>query len=213
MQEIVWGYLTIRVKCGIMFTGGDCMARKPTMVKCKFCHSDVDKSQAYKVGSRSYYCNESCFMKQQNKSKYKPKKDSDNIQVQERRKFTDYIQKLFLDNGYKDNGDVPWQLMMQQTKNMLADNPTWKYGGLRYTLYYMVEFAEINLFDDKFNGSILNLLPYYYEEAKDFYRQKAMINKEIDSKTDDFFEDDIVYVSPHKERIWSKKHDESIEDL
>jgi len=152
-------------------------------------------------------------MKQQNKSKYKPQKDSDNIQVQERRKFTDYIQKLFLDNGYKDNGDVPWQLMMQQTKNMLADNPTWKYGGLRYTLYYMVEFAEINLFDDKFNGSILNLLPYYYEEAKDFYRQKAMINKEIDSKTDDFFEDDIVYVSPHKKRIWPKKHDESIEDL
>lgn len=189
------------------------MARKPIMVKCCYCHAEVDKSQAYKVGTKSYYCNETCYINQKNKTQYKPKKVSTDPQVQERRRYTDFIQALFLQNGFKDNGDVPWNMMMKQTSKMLEDNPTWKYSGLRLTLQYMVEILEMNLFDEQFNGSILNLLPYYYDETRLFYLQKQMITKEINSKDEDFFEDDIVYVSPHKERIWSKKYNESIEDL
>lgn len=210
MQEIVWGFLTIIVECGIMFTGGDYMARKPIMVKCVYCHSDVDKSQAYKVGTRSYYCDESCFINQQNKSKqYKPPANNSDGTVNQYKLLTDKIQELYVVNGFTKK-QINWTLITAQIKNLVEQQMT--HAGIRLTLTYLVDIKESNLFDYE-TGSILNLVPFAYQEAKDFYHQKIMIAKEINSKDEDFFEDDIVYLSPHKERIWNKKYNESIEDL
>jgi len=103
------------------------------------------------------------------------------------------------------------EVISAQMKNYLVDGLT--YAGMRLTLDYLVNIKEVNLFNEQYAGSILNLIPFSYDEAKNFYVEKQVINKEIESKTDDFFKDEIVYVSPHKERIWPKKHDESIEDL
>ena len=87
------------------------------MVKCRCCGKEIDKETAYKVGKASYYCNEQCYnvtmaKRNKNKVKYEPKENTD------RRDYTDYVQKIYLDNGY-DKSEINWTLLMSQTKNIL----------------------------------------------------------------------------------------------
>jgi len=190
-----------------IFSEGDKMIQT---VVCRFCKKNIDKITAYKVADRQYYCNEDCYSNYINKQKYKPpKKNTDGVE-NERRKLTDAILDIYVKNGI-DKHTINWKVISAQMKNYLVDGLT--YAGMRLTLDYLVNIKEVNLFNEQYAGSILNLIPFSYDEAKNFYVEKQVINKEIESKTDDFFKDEIVYVSPHKERIWPKKHDESIEDL
>ena len=68
------------------------------MPKCRCCGKQLDKDAAYKVGKASYYCNEECYNKvmtkrNKAKSKYEP------IDPSDRRVYTDYIVKIYTDNG------------------------------------------------------------------------------------------------------------------
>lgn len=179
-------------------------------VKCRFCGKEIDKSVAYSPSSRLYFCSEKCYTNYKNKQKYKPNKDSDNPTIKQRRQLTDYIQQLFLQNGYKDDGDVPWSMLMSQTKNMVDDGL--KYGGIYMTLKYMVEILDINVFDYS-QGSILNLVPFYYNECKDFNIQKQTINKEISEQLDDFFDEPTKYITVNEKPKLSEKHKEYIGEL
>ena len=148
------------------------------MPKCRCCGKQLDKDIAYKVGKASYYCNEECYNKvmakrNRNKVKYEPKESTD------RRDYTDYIQKIYLDNGY-DKSEIPWQLIGAQTKNILKEHEVWSYLTLQYILYYMYEVLELNLFTEESNGSILSLIPFYGLEAEQYYNQCTEINKQID---------------------------------
>lgn len=148
------------------------------MAKCRCCGKEIDKETAYKVGKASYYCNEECYNKvmakrNKAKAKYEPSESSD------RRVYTDYILKIYLDNGY-DKSEVPWTLLMSQTKNILQEHEVWSYLTLQYILYYMYEVLELNLFSEESNGSILSLLPFYGIEAEKYYNQCAEINKQVD---------------------------------
>jgi len=68
-------------------------------VKCRFCKKIIPKAQAYKVGAQTYYCDEECYKKQMDKNKYKsPRKKSDGTENL-RRKLTDYIQELYINQG------------------------------------------------------------------------------------------------------------------
>ena len=148
------------------------------MAKCRCCGKEIDKETAYKVGKASYYCNEQCYnitmaKRNRNKVKYEPKERTD------RRDYTDYIQKIYLDNGY-DKSEIPWALIGAQTKNILSEHEIWSYATLQYILYYMYEVLEINLFSEESNGSILSLLPFYGIEAEKYFNQTKEIEKSID---------------------------------
>ena len=118
-----------------------------------------------------------------NKVKYEPKENTD------RRDYTDYIQKIYLDNGY-DKSEIPWALIGAQTKNILSEHEIWSYATLQYILYYMYEVLELNLFTEESNGSILSLLPFYGIEAEKYFNQTKEIEKSIDEF--DFIDNEIV---------------------
>ena len=74
-------------------------------------------------------------------------------------------------------------MITSQISNMSSEN-NYKYSGMKYTLYYMIEIEGINLFDSHSNGSIVNLIPFYYDKACNFYKEceeikKDMIDKDI----------------------------------
>ena len=148
------------------------------MPKCRCCGKQLYKDTAYKVGKASYYCNEECYNKvmakrNKAKAKYEP------IDPSDRRVYTDYIVKIYTDNGY-DKSEIPWQLIGAQTKNILQEHEVWSYLTLQYILYYMYEVLELNLFTEESNGSILSLIPFYGLEAEQYYNQCTEINKQID---------------------------------
>ena len=158
------------------------------MAKCRCCGKEIDKETAYKVGKASYYCNEECYnvtmaKRNKNKVKYEPKENTD------RRDYTDYVQKIYLDNGY-DKSEINWTLLMSQTKNILSEHEIWSYATLQYILYYMYEVLELNLFTEESNGSILSLLPFYGIEAEKYFNQTKEIEKSIDEF--DFTDNEIV---------------------
>lgn len=151
------------------------------MPKCRYCKKEIEKDNSYKVGKASYYCNKECYELSQNK-KDKPQTDSS------RRQLTDYIQDYYLDNGYNKN-EINWNLLASQIKNLVDKGM--KYSGIKYCLWYMIEIKEMNLFNDDFNGSILNLVDFYYEESKRYWKQTDDIRKEIEQFD---FEDNVVIV-------------------
>lgn len=157
-------------------------------VKCRYCKKQINKDDAYKVGKVTYYCNEECYNKamdkrNKEKNKYEPTDSSD------RRNYTDYIVKIYTDNGY-DKSEINWTLLMSQTKNILQEHEVWSYSTLQYILYYMYEIIQLNLFLEESNGSILSLLPFYGVEAEKYFNQTQEIEESI--KNFDFNDDEIV---------------------
>lgn len=158
------------------------------MPKCRYCGKQLDKDTAYKVGKASYYCNEECYNKvmakrNKAKAKYELKENSDRLE------YTDYIQRIYLENGY-DKSEINWTLLMSQTKNILQEHEVWSYITLHYILYYMYEVLELNLFSEESNGSILSLLPFYGLEAEKYFNQTKEIEKSINEF--DFTDNEIV---------------------
>ena len=82
-------------------------------------------------------------------------------------KLTDYIQSLYIQQGY-DKQQIPFKIITAQIKQIMSDDKTLNYAQLRYIIWYMVEILQMNLFDDSFNGTILNLVPYYINDAREF---------------------------------------------
>lgn len=171
-----------------------------TSVKCRFCHKEIPRASAYKIGKSSYYCDEECFKQSEdkrlkNKNKYEPAENT------YRRNLTDYIQSLYLDEGY-DKREINWTLICSQIKNLIEQNK-YKYTGILLTLKYMKEIKELNLFDDNFNGSILNLVPFYFEETKQNYMETKRIKDEVENFD---FKENIIVI--HKSIKKEKKYKE-----
>ena len=105
-------------------------------------------------------------------------------------KLTDYIQSLYLQQGI-DKQKIPWKVITAQIKQIMTEDKTLTYSQVSYIIKYMVEILEMNLFDDYFNGTILNLVPYYINEAREF----CLKCKEIKKLASDFdFSDDVRVV-------------------
>ena len=79
----------------------------------------------------------------------------------------DYIQSLYLSQGYTKQ-QIPFKVITAQIKQIMTEDKTLNYNQLLYVIKYMVDILEMNLFDDSFNGTILNLVPYYINEAREF---------------------------------------------
>ena len=91
-------------------------------------------------------------------------------------KLTDYIQYLYIQQGI-DKQKIPWKVITAQIKQIMTEDKTLTYAQLSYIIKHMVEILEMNLFDDSFNGTILNLVPYYINEAREFCLKCKEIKK------------------------------------
>ena len=78
-----------------------------------------------------------------------------------------YIQSLYLSQGYTKQ-QIPFKVITAQIKQVMTEDKTLNYNQLIYVIKYMVDILEMNLFDESFNGTILNLVPYYINEAREF---------------------------------------------
>ena len=160
-----------------------------TKVKCRYCKEEIDKSTAYNPSGRLYFCNLDHYKKQCDKDKYKPSKKKKDGSPNERRQLTDYIQDYYISQGY-DKHEINWQLIMAQIKNQI-DEYGFKYSGMLLTLKYMVEIKEINLLANKSN-SIVSLIPFEYNNAKNNWIETQNIKKELESF--DFTDKEITIV-------------------
>lgn len=143
--------------------------------KCKFCGKELDKETAYKVGKVSYYCSEDCYNQKMN-SRNKQKEKYEPTEGSSRRDYTNFIQQIYLENGF-DKSEINWTLLMSQTKNILSEHSNWTYTTLSYILGYMYKILELNLFTEESNGSILSLVPFYGLEAEDYYKQTVAVEE------------------------------------
>lgn len=146
---------------------------KEKPVKCRYCKKQTYKSTSYSIKQGQYYCNENCYNLSQEKKeaqtdkvgvgeKHKSKKQSKRLQL------TDYIQKLYLEQNYsKDN--INWTLISAQLKNIQQYNEKLQYSTILYILKYMVEILDLDLFAENCKGSVLTLVPFYFDEAMNFY--------------------------------------------
>ena len=90
--------------------------------------------------------------------------EEDTIQY---RLLTDKIQELYVNEGY-DKRQIPFPMITKQIKNALDEDKSLTYAQLRYTLNYMVDTLNMDLFKEDYNGSIFNLVPYYIVQAREF---------------------------------------------
>lgn len=159
------------------------------MCTCAYCGSEIDKKTAYHIkNSRSWFCNETCWanFEQDKKSPPKAKKNPKPIKNSDMRALTDYIQLLMVNNG-TDKNRINWEMIIRQAKNIMANQEgKCTYSTIHYVLWYMVEIAKVNIFDYK-EGTVLNLVPYYIREAKQYYFEmqgvkESAINFDFDTK-------------------------------
>ena len=113
-------------------------------------------------------------------------------------KLTDYIQLLYVNQGYNKK-DIKWSILTAQIKNIMSDDKSLTYAQFQYVLNYMVSILELNLFNEEFNGSILNLVSYYIQEAKEFCLKCKDIRESV--KGFDFSDDiRVVRVSGNRDK-------------
>lgn len=175
-------------------------------VKCVFCHAEINKSEAYcfNGGKRNqYFCSEEQHEKYEAKKKYKPPPKNSDGTINQRRLLTDYIQEQYLKQGWTKEA-INWNTITAQIKNLMTEHTDWKYQSIKYVLYYMIEILGLNLFNENFNGSILNLVPFYFQEAKRFWEQKQEISKAIKEQEEDYFNDEVVYIQVSNSTKWNK---------
>lgn len=143
-------------------------------VKCRFCKKEINKDKAFYKKVGSYFCNEECYnkqMKKNNKIVNVKKPPSD------RRLLTDLILAYYIEQGI-DKNTINWTLETARIKNILTENPEWKISGLTYTLQYMHDIEQIDLFGEK-STCILSLVPSYYIIAKNYYIESCEIEEAI----------------------------------
>lgn len=132
--------------------------KQPIPNKSIYIEQDVNKRDGTIDKKRLYFCCDECKIEYE-----KPKPIVENPY----NKLLDYIQSLYLSQGYS-KPQIPFKVITAQIKQIMTEDKTLTYVQILYVLKYMVEILELNLFNKEFNGSILNLVPYYINEAKEF---------------------------------------------
>lgn len=172
-------------------------------VKCRFCKKEIDKSTAYSVELGRYYCSKEHKILQDNKTKYKAPKTNTDGEPNERRMLTDYIQEQFVNQGW-DKHDINWTLMTAQIKNMQKENPKLTYNWIRYCLWYLIEIKQQNLFNEEFNGSILNLVPFVFLEAYNYNKETRVIKAKIQDYKEDTERKVVIRTKAEKRKSWEE---------
>lgn len=152
------------------------MSKEP-QVTCRNCKAKIDKSTAYSVTKGSYFCDEECYEIHENKNKSKFKSSDGTSRLD----YTDYIQSIYVDRyGYDKSqlGSSFWAMITKQTASIMQDYNA-KYSTIKYVLWYMIEIKEMNLLGGDYDGTILNLVGYYIDEAKQYWNSCQEIKKMV----------------------------------
>lgn len=155
-------------------------------LKGKFTSEKItNKRTGEQVVTIKHFCSEEC------------KELFDNPPISDYRLLTDYIDEVYVMNGIKLNKSQ-WTMITAQIdkmvtmKNKKEDSETYSYFGIKYCLWYMIEVAQMSLINDEYNGSILNLVPYHYDDSRKFWCKRNEIQKAVDNFD---FEDTIIYIN------------------
>lgn len=163
------------------------MARLPS---CPDCGVDItDKSVAKKVSGR-WVCPD-CQVKRE-------KEQAD------RQELYSLVADLF-------QIEFPTGMMMKQIKDMKEDL-NYTYKGMTLSLIYWTETRGENMS----NARGVGIIPYIYEDAKDFYIKKMKVKKSIEEMEGAFYTDKKVTISKDaikKTRESKKKHLIDMEEL
>lgn len=130
-------------------------------IKCRQCGKQVDKSSAIEIKSRQYVCSQQCaddyrIAHEKQKSQDKPLSDM--------RRLTNYVQ------SYAPN--TAWVKFGANVQRMCKDGMT--ISGIHYTLRYMREHEQVQMYGDG-----LALVPYYYDQAKNYYQWRQRMNQQV----------------------------------
>ena len=132
------------------------------MITCRVCKAKVDKDSAICLKPKIYVCCEQCkeqyLLKENNKANQS--KDS-----QDRQEFVSYLKSIC-------SQELNYKIVGSMLKKMMKDNPSFRYNGMQYTLWYIYNVLNI-----KITG--VGIIPYYYDEAKKYYSNKQKMKKQI----------------------------------
>lgn len=142
-------------------------------MKCRQCGKEINKDSAIQIKPRIYVCSTECKQKYNAKSVQSSQKNKDNLS-----ELKSYIAKLY-------DGNVNWPLVMKQLKSMQEDYG-YKNSGILYTLKYAHDIKEM-----QFNGNAIGIVPYLYNEARNFYNQLETVKKSLDN-TDNLCYDTVI---------------------
>lgn len=145
------------------------MARLPA---CPDCGIDIiDKKQAKKISGRWV-----CF----------PCLEKREQIAEDRRELYQLVAGLFFIKH-------PTGMMMKQIKDFKEDLD-YTYKGMTLSLIYWTETLNNNMSNAKGVG----IIPYIYEDAKNFYIEKLKVKQNVDNMKGDFSSDKVVVLSKSK---------------
>lgn len=149
-------------------------------VKCFYCGRmmDINSEKYIKINARRYAHIE-CAQQHEEQQKR---------EEEDLKKLLEYVKKLFKEN----NINLKISKQIEQFKNDYG----YTYSGILKTLIWWYEIKENSI--EKANGG-LGIVPYVYEEAKDYYYHVYMAqeaNKDKDLKNMEFSIKEINIESP-----------------
>lgn len=128
------------------------MARLP---KCPDCEKDiVDKTVSKKVGGR-WVCPDCLEVREKAKA--------------DREELYEYVSELF-------KVDFPSMMMMTQIRDFREDRG-YTYKGMTLALEYWID----TLGNDMSNAKGVGIIPYIYEDAKNFYIEKLNVRRSLEN--------------------------------
>lgn len=173
------------------------------MVTCRFCKQKISKAEAFNPSPKQYYCSEEHYRLKQDKDKYKPKRVKTNGEPNERRMLLDYIQELYVEQGYEKH-TINWKMITSVLKNQMAENKDMKYTGIQYTLWFCKEVKQMDLFSDKSN-SVLWCVPFEYQNACEYWKNCYDLEQSLEEFD---FNIPTIVVNKNTERKKSPKWEE-----
>lgn len=133
---------------------------KSTLIKCRQCGKQVDKSTAIALNTKVYVCCEQCRDEWIAAHAPKPKPT---MPPDDRTALLDYIKQL--------DPDTNFIVATAQIKHMIADYGM-TYAGMRYALWY-----SINVANRQYKG--ISVLPYVYEDAKKYWDWQQRMKQQV----------------------------------
>ena len=145
-------------------------------MKCRQCGKEINKDSAIQIKPRIYVCSTDCQQKYEGKNvklAQKTREKCDDLV-----ELKSYISKLY-------QNDINWPLLMKQVKSFKEDLG-YTYKQQLYVLKYCYEIKNMS-----FEGMGLGVIPFVYNEAKQFYNQLSAVKKSLDN-TDNLCYDTII---------------------
>ena len=132
------------------------------MITCRVCKTKIDKDSAICLKPKFYVCCEECKEQYLSKENNKANKNKDS---QDRQEFIAYLKSMC-------SQELNYKVVCSMLKKMMKDNPSFKYNGMQYTLWYIHDVLNINI-------TGVGIIPYYYDEAKRYYDKKQKMKQAI----------------------------------